>query len=164
MQCLFILIPYSSILNIPSSLNTLYTSTKPRFLSVITLFWSHWDHARITTTATIDKGNVTNFILLGHLTATSIARMSNLPKEAIFSGWEWLLNKRVSRDVVFPYTWGAISGQNAFQISDDSRQPYLQVSLDFFQVVSDGVQWPLCAQAQLLSSSSSHATLPRLCL
>lgn len=56
-----------------------------------------------------------------------------------------LLNKRISRNIILSNTRSSIPCQNPFKISNDSGQPYLHVSLDFFQVVPDGVQRPPCA-------------------
>lgn len=75
-----------------------------------------------------------------------------------------LLNKRVSRHIAFPNPRCTISGQKAFKISYDSGQPYFQISLDFFEIVPDGVQRPSCGKLSLTAKIIPMVTLSNLSL
>lgn len=75
-----------------------------------------------------------------------------------------LLSKRIPRNAVLPNTRRAISGQNSFKISYNPGQPYLQVSLYFLQVVSNGIHGLFCGEFTRASKIIPVATLPNLSL
>lgn len=80
------------------------------------------------------------------------------------SSLDSLLNKRVPRHIVFPNPRCTISGQKAFKISYDSGQPYFQISLDFLEIIPDGVQRPSCGKLSLTPKIIPMVTLSNLSL